>query len=114
MPSKKEPSSNKRQSALSKVQNLYVMQVKLWDFLEEKNTDAGEVQKILKEYNTLLKEVDPQYMGGEDVYETLLCIPREVNQKLKSKKKPAKKKAATARTTTKKPSAKKTAKKKKK
>lgn len=121
-------SSKKSQSALSKVQSLYVMQVELWNFLDDKEADtekAKTVQKTLKEFNTLLKEVDWQYMGDEEVLKTLQSIPQEVNKKLKLKpsarKKPAikkpvvaKKVLATARNKTKKPTAKKTTKKKSK
>lgn len=122
MPAKKA-SSSKKQSALSKVQSLYVMQVELWDFLDDQEPakeKAETVQKTLKEFNSLLKEVDWQYMGGEEVLETLQSIPQQVNKKLKLKggrkktatKKPAAKKtAAAARKSAKKPSAKKSAKK---
>lgn len=83
---------SKNASALAKVQSLYVLQMELWDFLEGKEPDAKKAQKSLKEYTTLLNEVDPQYMGGEDVLQTLEWIPGEVKKKLKGKKKPAAKK----------------------
>ena len=86
---------SKRDSALSKVQNLYLMQVELWNFLDTPAIDAEKVksaQKTLREFQQLLKEVDWQYMGGEDVLQTLTWIPKEVSAKLK--KKPAKKAAA--------------------
>ncbi len=124
MPSKKA-SSSKKQSALSKVQSLYVMQVELWDFLDDQEADktkAETVQKTLKEFNSLLKDVDWQYMGGEEVLETLQSIPQQVNKKLKlksgnkktitKKKSTTKKTVATARKQAKKPSAKKSTKKK--
>ncbi|MCA9370430.1 MAG: hypothetical protein KC680_00530 [Candidatus Peregrinibacteria bacterium] len=98
MPSKKE-------SALAKVQSLYLMQVELWNFLDDKDADASKVktaQKTLQEFKTLLKEVDWQYMGGEDVLASLQWIPGEVNQKLK--KAPKKKKVvAVVRKSAKKP-----------
>lgn len=75
----------KKQSALSIVQSLYLMQVELWNFLDGKDADKGKAEKTLKEFTTLLKEVDPQYMGGEDVLETLQWIPGEVKKKLKKK-----------------------------
>ena len=100
------------------------MQVELWDFLDEKDADADKaktVQKTLKEFKTLLKEVDPQYMGGEDVLASLQWIPGEVNKKLKkspkkrvaTKKPAAKKSVAMARKSAKKPAAKKATTKKK-
>lgn len=104
------------------------MQVELWDFLDDQEVDkdkAKTVQQTLKEFNSLLKEVDWQYMGGEEVLETLQSIPQEVNKKLKLKgttrkqpttrtvAAPKKKVAVAARKTAKKPSAKKSATKKK-
>lgn len=111
--------SSKKDTALNKVQNLYLMQVELWNFLDDSELDADRVksvQKTLKEFKALLKEVDWQIMGGEDVLESLQLIPTEVNAKLK-KKSPAKKtaparKAVAAKKTAKKPTAKKTTKKK--
>lgn len=111
--------SSKKESALNKVQNLYIMQVELWNFLDDSDIDADRVksaQKTLKEFKALLKEVDWQIMGGEDVLQSLQGIPTEVNAKLKKgslkKRVPAKKVAAT-KNTAKKPTAKKVATKKK-
>lgn len=107
--------STKKQSALAKVQNLYLMQVELWNFLDN-YTDPDAIknaQKTLREFKSLLKEVDWQYMGGEDVYESLQWIPKEVTQtmkKAKPKKNTATKKAV-AKKTVKKPTAKKVKKK---
>ena len=78
--------SSKKETALNKVQNLYLMQVELWNFLDGSSTDADKVksaQKTLKEFKALLKEVDWQVMGGEDVLESMQLIPTEVNAKLK-------------------------------
>lgn len=109
--------SSKKETALDKVQNLYVMQVELWNFLDESNVDPEKVksaQKTLREFKALLKEVDWQVMGGEDVLQSLQLIPTEVSQKLKSS--PVAKRAAkraVAKKTAKKSTAKKpTAKKK--
>ena len=104
--------STKKESALTKVQTLYIMQVELWNFLDGSITDADKVksaQKTLKEFKALLKEVDWQVMGGEDVLESMQLIPTEVNAKLK--KKPAKRQAVAMKKTAKKPTAKKTTKK---
>ncbi len=75
-----------KQSSLDKVQSLYLMQVELWNFLDESKADSDavkSVQKTLKDFKALLKEVDWQVMGGEDVYASLQMIPLEVSQKLK-------------------------------
>jgi|GEM_PF-673091 len=95
--------STKKQSPLSKVQNLYLMQVELWNFLDNKADDAKAVEKTLKEFSALLKEVDWRLMGGEDVLESLQMIPREVKSKLKTA--PKKKAVAAVKKTAKKPTA---------
>ncbi|PIR54533.1 hypothetical protein COU75_00280 [Candidatus Peregrinibacteria bacterium CG10_big_fil_rev_8_21_14_0_10_42_8] len=95
--------STKKQSPLSKVQNLYLMQVELWNFLDNKADDAKAVEKTLKEFNALLKEVDWRLMGGEDVLESLQMIPKEVKSKLKTTSK--KKTVAVVKKATKKPTA---------
>jgi len=79
--------SSKKENALSKVQDLYLMQMALWNFLDdtEKNVEKYQsAQKTLREFKALLKEVDWQYMGGEDVLQSLQWIPNEVHMKLKS------------------------------
>ena len=79
--------SSKKENALSKVQDLYLMQMELWNFLDdtEKNVEKYvSAQKTLREFKALLKEVDWQYMGGEDVLQSLQWIPNEVNMQLKS------------------------------
>ncbi len=103
--------SSKKETPLSKVQNLYLMQVELWDFLDDTENDAEKcktAKKTLKEFNELLKEVDWQVMGGEDVLESLQHIPKEVNTKLKKAPK-----TVAAKKTAKKPTAKKAVAKKK-
>jgi chlorite dismutase len=101
--------STKKDSPLSKVQNLYLMQVELWNFLDNKESDAKAVQKTLKQFNALLKEVDWRLMGGEDVLESMQMIPKEVKSKLKGS---PKRKPAAVKKATKKPTAKKAVKKK--
>ena len=76
--------STNSDSPLSKVQNLYLMQVQLWNFLDGKETDVHNAEKTLKEFKSLLKEVDWRLMGGEDVLESLQLIPMEVREKIKS------------------------------
>ena len=78
--------STQKQTDLSKVQDLYLLQIELWQFLDDKRPSAEKrksAQKTLRTFKSLLKEVDWRYMGGEDVYESLQWIPEEVNQKLK-------------------------------
>ncbi len=89
---------SKKQSPLSKVQSLYLMQVELWDFLDGKEQDLSKAKKTLQEFTQLLGEVDPSVMGGEDIIESMQTIPTEVRQKLKktgtAKKKVVKKVSA--------------------
>lgn len=94
--------STRKDSPLSKVQNLYLMQVELWNFLDDKAEDAKAVEKTLKEFTALLGEVDWRLMGGEDVLESLQMIPKEVKSKLKTA---PKRKPAAVKKTTKKPTA---------
>jgi hypothetical protein len=100
--------STKKDSPLSKVQNLYLMQVELWNFLDNKESDSKAVEKTLKQFNALLKEVDWRLMGGEDVLESMQMIPKEVKSKLKGS---PKRKPAAVKKTTKKPTANKAVKK---
>ena len=92
--------ATKNQSALAKVQNLYVLQIELWKFLDEKEVDTEKyksAEKSLKEFKKLLAEVNEDFLGGEDVMETLQWIPEEVGAKLKKAK--GKKKHATKKKT---------------
>ncbi len=78
--------SSKKENALSKVQDLYLMQMELWNFLDDAERNAEKyvsAQKTLREFKALLKEVDWRYMGGEDVLQSLQWIPNEVHMKLK-------------------------------
>ena len=98
-----------RVTGLTKVQNLYLMQIELWKVIDSdlKNPDeVKEAKKTLKEFTELLKEVDWKYMGGEDVIDALECIRLEAAAKLKAT-------SMTKKTTAKKAVAKKKAVKKK-
>jgi hypothetical protein len=78
----------KAESALAKVQTLYVLQVHLWNVLDAKNLSPAQRQdarKQLKEFASLLRKADWQIMGGEDVFTALKQMEREVSQKLKSR-----------------------------
>lgn len=75
-------------SALAKVQNLYVLQVHLWNVLDTKNLSPvarSEARKQLKEFASLLRKADWQVMGGEDVYSTLKQMQVDVARKLKGR-----------------------------
>ena len=76
------------QSALSKVHDLYVMQIELWKHLREGNfqnvKQRKETQKCLKQFSRLLNQVDWHYMGGEDVLETLRTMRSEVSARLRN------------------------------
>jgi hypothetical protein len=78
----------KLDSALSKVQNLYVLQVHLWSVLDAKNlTPAArnEAKKQLREFASLLRNADWHVMGGEDVYTSLKQMQADVARKLKGR-----------------------------
>jgi len=73
-------------SELEKVQNLYIIQMELWRFLDSDTLDAEDkkkAQKSLRIFGTLLNQVDPSYMGGEDVLETLYKIKADAATKLR-------------------------------
>lgn len=79
---------SKQQSALAKVQDLYLIQVELWRFLDapiaQVTPDAVcEAKKHLRAFSDLLTHADWQYMGGEDVVETLRAMRAEVDAKIK-------------------------------
>ncbi|MBM3230875.1 hypothetical protein FJZ28_00950 [Candidatus Peregrinibacteria bacterium] len=75
-----------KETALAKVQDLYLIQCELWNFLDAEQVDAERMktaEKMLRDFRRLLKEVDWHYMGGEDVLQSMSWIPQEVSQKLK-------------------------------
>ena len=78
---------SKAEAALAKVQNLYVLQMQLIHLLSEDLSDPGrrkEAKNQMRQFNQLLTQVDRGYMGGEDVWEALKELPKEVQQKLKA------------------------------
>jgi hypothetical protein len=75
------------ESALTKVQDLYTMQLHLWDVLDTQELtpeQRDEARKHLRAFSTLLRQADRGIMGGEDVYDTLKHMEREVSEKLKA------------------------------
>ncbi|OGJ55552.1 hypothetical protein A3D88_00105 [Candidatus Peribacteria bacterium RIFCSPHIGHO2_02_FULL_52_16] len=77
----------KAELGLATVQQLYLLQVQLFNVLDMDLSDPDlqkEAKKQTREFETLLKEADWRYMGGEDVYEELTKLPVEVKAKLKN------------------------------
>lgn len=75
-----------RITALATVQDLYLIQVELWRFLDTPTItpDAvSEARENLRSFSRLLGSADWRYMGGEDVYETLRSMCSEVDAKIK-------------------------------
>lgn len=76
------------QHALTKVHDLYAMQIELWKHLRQGNfqnpTQRKETQKCLREFSRLLDQVDWHYMGGEDVLESLRLMRGEVSAQLRN------------------------------
>jgi len=76
------------QSALSKVHDLYVMQIELWKHLREGNFQKADqrkqTQKCLRQFSRLLDQVDWHYMGGEDVLASLHAMRGEVSARLRN------------------------------
>ena len=79
---------SKADTALEHVQNLYLMQLKILDLLDQDiNTPEGrrEARAQVKEFQNLLRLADWRYMGGEDVLDSLKTLPVELEQKLKAR-----------------------------
>ena len=79
--------SSKADAALQHVQNLYLMQFKMLDMLQQDLTTPQarrEARENMKEFKTLLRKADWRYMGGEDVLESLKTLPSEIERKLKT------------------------------
>lgn len=99
-------------AGLKNVQNLYVMQFELQKVMQSdfKIPDNRKVaRKCLQEFNSLLRQADHQYMGGEDVFKSLVTMQKRASTKLKkatgsttAPKKKVTKKAAKKKVTTKK------------
>ncbi|PIQ76329.1 hypothetical protein COU78_05485 [Candidatus Peregrinibacteria bacterium CG10_big_fil_rev_8_21_14_0_10_49_24] len=95
-------SKAKQSSGLATVHNLYVMQFQLMEYLQRgirTENQAKEAKQCLREFSNLLGVANPDYMGGEDVYETLEKIQHEMSSRLKEKSvksRTAKKVTATA------------------
>lgn len=78
---------NNALSGLATVQQLYLMQVELWNLLDRDLSNADtrkEIRSRVREFGSLLREADPRYMGGEDVYASLVTVQKQVSDKLGS------------------------------
>ena len=76
----------KGERELSNVQNLYMLQVKLLNALDQDLGDPKvrkDVRASMREFEDLLNVVDHRYMGGDDVLESFQKLPEEVLVKLK-------------------------------
>ena len=76
----------KYEQGLVTVQELYVLQMQLFNVLDADLSDPNHRKKAKEQtraFETLLKDADWRYMGGMDVYEELQRLPVEVQTKLK-------------------------------
>ena len=79
--------SSKAEAALEHVHNLYLMQFKMLDLLQQELTTPEarrEARDNMKEFQSLLRKADWRYMGGEDVLNALRNLPSEMESKLKT------------------------------
>lgn len=82
----RESSRTNADIALEHIHHLYGMQLQILDLLDrELNTPQArrEARAQIKEFQRLLRLADARYMGGEDVWEALKALPKELAQKLK-------------------------------
>mgnify|MGYP001552393685 CR=1 FL=1 len=76
-----------KKSELALVQQLYVLQMELDELLEQDLKDPEtrkHARRQMKEFTQLLKRVDPQYMGGDDVYLALKEIRESIARKIQA------------------------------
>lgn len=72
-------------SGLAVVQDLYLLQVELSRFLESDLADPSErkeAKQKVKTFTSLLSAADWRYMGGEDVFDALKDIQKDVSHKI--------------------------------
>ena len=78
---------SKAEAALQHVHNLYLMQFKMLDLLQQDLTTPEarrEARDNMKEFQQLLRKADWRYMGGEDVLDALRMLPSEMEMKLRT------------------------------
>ena len=81
---------SKADNALEHVHNLYLMQFKMLDLLQQDLSTPEarkEARENMKEFQQLLRRADWRYMGGEDVLDALRTLPSEMEFKLKATRK---------------------------
>lgn len=74
-------------SDLSVVQNLYLLQVDLAEFLHSDLSDPQErraARERMREFSSLLRQADWRYMGGEDVLDSLKDVQEQIVRKINS------------------------------
>jgi len=72
-------------SDLSVVQNLYLLQVDLAEFLRSDLSDPTErraAKERMREFASLLRQADWRYMGGEDVLDSLKDVQQQIVRKI--------------------------------
>ncbi|MDD3896435.1 MAG: hypothetical protein PHU04_01130 [Candidatus Peribacteraceae bacterium] len=89
-------------SDLSVVQNLYLLQVDLAEFLHSDLSDPQErrvARERMREFSSLLRQADWRYMGGEDVLDSLKDVQQQIVRKINSPQAAKKQVASPARKT---------------
>lgn len=75
------------EAALDRVYTLYLLQTKLWTFLDTDLRSAAareELTEDMRAFQKLLRDADWRYMGGEDVLDSLRTLHGEVHARLKT------------------------------
>ncbi|MBI1812973.1 hypothetical protein HY285_03130 [Candidatus Peregrinibacteria bacterium] len=76
---------SKADLALEHVQNLYMLQIQLFQILDSdvrSPRDRRQALEHVKRFQSLLRKADHRYMGGEDVVASLKQLPVEVTAKI--------------------------------
>ncbi len=85
MSTRTEPRRSKADTALEHIHTLYLMQLNILDLLDQElNTPEARrtARAEIKEFQRLLGLADWRYMGGEDVWEALKALPKELEEKI--------------------------------
>ncbi len=75
------PPTSSVDRALERVQDLYTVQTRLIKLLESDLSDPvirKQTHASLREFQALLNRVDQRYMGGEEVWASLMSLPSDV------------------------------------